>query len=344
MSYFSSHPLRLVEFNVENLFVLLEKLPGSEAVDFSAISEKDWQKLTSSVRKNKPIEHVRAIARAVLDIDPDILMLCEVGGRESLENFNRYFLDGKYAAHLIEGNSDRGIDLGYLVKRDLPFTYDLISHRHREIDFLYEHERLSQETGYGHLRSARKASHRFSRDVLEFRIYEDANQPPVLIALMVHLKSQLDRDRIDPGGRDRRKAELDKLVTIYEEISGEHQGQVPIVLAGDFNGVAALPEPSPEFESIYTKTNLKDCLEIAGVPTDERFTFQQFNRGRPGLFRQLDYVFVPPSLVPRVSKEESWVYRYKDPKGQTQLLPRNLNEKRLLPSDHYPVILTLMGR
>jgi hypothetical protein len=27
--------------------------------------------------------------------------------------------------------------------------------------------------------------------------------------------------------------------------------------------------------------------------------------------------------------------------GMTMLIPRNLNEKKLLPSDHYPVVLTL---
>ena len=340
MSYFERHRLRIVEFNVENLFLLLDHFEPSRSPAFSSITEKEWQRLSSSTTPNKPIEQVRQLARAVLEMDPDILMLCEVGGRESLQNFSRHFLGDKYAAHLIEGNSDRGIDIGYLVKRSLPFTYDLLSHKHRSIDFLYPHEKLSQESGYAHLRSARKESHRFSRDVLELRVYEESERP-VLILLLVHLKSQLDRTRIDPGGRDRRRAELEKLVKIYNEIDAEFEGQSPILLAGDFNGRAALPNPDAEFAALYKDTQLQDVLEAAGVAGDERFTHMQIARNRTSLNRQIDYIFIPPELAKRVNKDESWVYRFRDELGMTMLIPRNLNEKRLLPSDHYPVILTL---
>jgi endonuclease/exonuclease/phosphatase family metal-dependent hydrolase len=328
-----------MEFNVENLFLYLDYFEGQ---DLSTLSEKDWQKLSTSTVGNKPLEHVRAIARAVLDVDPDILMLCEVGGVESLANFSRLFLNDAYAVHLIEGNSDRGIDLGYLVRKSLPFKYDLFSHKHRAIDFLYPHEIQSQETGYGNLRSARLSSHKFSRDVLELRIHEDGDVP-VCVILLVHLKSQLDRTRIDPGGRDRRRAELEKLVTIYDELDREFAGRVPIVLTGDFNGRAAEPSPDSEFEGLYRRSPLKDVLEVAGVSVDERFTHMQLsaNRNRVGSNKQLDYIFIPPALFPRVSKTETWVYRFKDVSGRTMLVPRNLNEKRLLASDHYPVVVTL---
>ncbi len=339
MSFFSSQKLRFVEFNVENLFLYLDHFNGQ---DLATINERDWQSLTSSIVGNKRIEHVRALARTVLDIDPDILMLCEVGGVESLANFSRLFLHDRYAPHLIEGNSDRGIDLGYLVKKSLPFKYDLLSHKHRALDFLYPHEIQSQETGYGNLRSARLSSHKFSRDVLELRMYEDGQDEPVCIVLLVHLKSQLDRTRIDPGGRDRRRAELEKLVTIYNEINDEFGGRVPILLSGDFNGRAGRP-PEPEFEALYQRSKLEDVLEVAGVAKDDRYTHMQLSmsRNRVGHNKQLDYIFIPPQLHARVNKEESWVYRYKDDYGMTMLVPRNLNEKRLLASDHYPVILTL---
>jgi endonuclease/exonuclease/phosphatase family metal-dependent hydrolase len=340
MSYFERHRLRIVEFNVENLFVLLDHYEPEHSPTFDVITEQMWQRLTASTTPNKPIEQVRRIARAVLEMDPDILMLCEVGGRESLQNFSRHFLNDRYSAHLIEGNSDRGIDIGYLVKRSLPFTYDLLSHKHRSIDFLYPHEKMSKDAGYTHLRSGRITSHRFSRDVLELRVYEGGERP-ILILLLVHLKSQLDRGRIDPGGRDRRRAELEKLVKIYNEIDVEFEGQSPIVLAGDFNGRASRPNTDTEFEALYRETQLRDVLEVAEVPDDERFTHMQIHRNRTSLDRQLDYVFLPPELASRVNREESWVYRFRDELGLTMMIPRNLNEKRLLPSDHYPVIVTL---
>ena len=337
MSYFRRNRLRIVMFNVENLFIFLDHHKGQ---DVTRVTEKEWQQLSSSTTPNKPLKQVTELARAVREMNPDILMLCEVGGIESLSNFSRLFLEDKYAPYLLEGNSDRGIDIGYLVRRSLPFTYDLISHKHRSIDFLYPHERLSKETGFDHLRSARITSHKFSRDVLELRIFEQPGLP-VAIFLLVHLKSQLDRSRIDPQGRDRRKAELEKLIHIYNEIHEEFEGKVPIFLGGDFNGKAGRPEPDMEFEAVYRETQLRDCLEWADVPEEERFTYMQMYSNRPSFNRQLDYLFVPPEISARVNKHDTWVFRFKDEFGMTMILPRNLNEKKLLPSDHYPVILTL---
>ena len=338
MSYFSQNRIRIVEFNVENLFVLLDHFQGE---DLQSISEQNWQKLSASIIPNKPIKSVRAIASAILELNPDILMLCEVGGIESLTGFAKHFLFDRYASYLLEGNSDRGIDIGYLVKRTCPFTYDLLSHKNRSIDFLYPHERLTRETGYDHLRSAKITSHRFSRDVLELRVYDQDEESPVLIILLVHLKSQLDRNRIDPQGRDRRKAELEKLIKIRNEICNDFGPLTPVLLAGDFNGHASFSNPSAEFEALYRETDLKDCLEWAKVPKDERFTHMQIRDSRVSLNKQLDYIFIPPLLAHRVNHQETWVYRYKDEFGMTQLIPRNLNEKRMLPSDHYPVVVTL---
>jgi endonuclease/exonuclease/phosphatase family metal-dependent hydrolase len=388
MSHFESSRIRFVEFNVENLFILLDHYRPASDPHPSLISEERWRKLSSSTTPNKPIHQVRQLAAAITDLNPDIVMLCEVGGRESLENFSHYFLNNQYSAHLIEGNSNRGIDLGYLVRRTLPYNFDLLSHKHRHIDFLYPHELQSKETGYKHLGSARRTSHKFSRDVLELRAFANEAQnatqndaelvTPEFIVLLVHLKSQLDRERIDPNGRDRRRAELEKLVKIYNEINHEFEGRVPVLMTGDFNGVAARGlvaaaaagisassvdnsvvagaaggdgalSPSgvlttsvdPEFEALYRDSDLEDCLELAGVFRDERMTYMQFYNKRPPINKQLDYIFVPSSLASRVNSSETWVFRYKDDQGLTLLLPRSLNEKRLLPSDHYPVVLTL---
>jgi hypothetical protein len=84
------------------------------------------------------------------DNEADIVMVCEVGGPESLEHFAKHILKGEYVSYSLPSNSDRGIDLGYLVKRNLPFKFNLKSHK----------DRL--------LRS--KIYHYFSRDVLELAI------------------------------------------------------------------------------------------------------------------------------------------------------------------------------
>lgn len=336
MSQFSKNPFRIMQFNVENLFVFMDHYAGE---DLTSLDESAWQRLSTSSVANKPLTQVIDISAAIRDAQPDLVMLCEVGGRESLENFSRFFLNGVYKPFLIEGNSDRGIDLGFLVKADLPFRYDLISHRNRSLDFLYPHERQSELTGYP---VAHAPSHRFSRDVLELRIFEQ-NDEPVLIVLLVHLKSQIDRDNIDPGGRDRRRAELEKLVEICGEVEAHFNHRVPIVLGGDFNGRAARENTDSEFRALHERTSLIDAFDAAQIAPENRFTFLQVSSHRPAIERQLDYIFVSPVLVPRVNARETYAYRFKDHLGQELGTPRNLNAKRLLPSDHYPVILSLNG-
>lgn len=335
---FDDRPWRFVGFNAENLFLYFDEPPGKEV---RLLNEVEWRQLSHSTVENKPLKQALEIARSIEELNPDILMLCEVGGRESLSNFSRYFLRDRYVPHLIEGNSDRGIDLGFLVKRDLPFKYDMISHKNRKLNFLYPHEKQSVESGYTHIRSGRVKGHRFSRDVVELRCFGESDEVPELIVMLVHLKSPLDRDRIDPGGKDRRRAEQEMLVKIYQEARAEFGSEnVPIMVTGDFNGSIYGPQPDEEFDDLR-ETDLRCCLEVAGVPEDERFTWTHVHNRRPNFARQLDYILLSPELVPRVAKEETWVYRFRDETGFYRLIPRNQNEKRLLPSDHYPVVLTL---
>lgn len=331
--------MRLAVFNVENLFVLADE-PGEAKVRaiIDHDSEQEWQSISVSTIPNKPLRQLKGVARAIRKMNPDILMLCEVGGAESLRNFSKYFLNGEYVPYLIEGNSDRGIDLGYLVRASLPFKYDLISHKHRSIDFLYPHERQTVLSGYDD-RVKTKESHKFSRDVLEFRIFAEGSLKPSLICLLVHLKSQLDRDRIDPLGRDRRKAELEKLVKIYLEIENENGNAVPIALGGDFNGAPSGKTADPEFVALRSQTSLKEVLEVAGVPEDDRFTHMQIQPwGTKSLNRQFDCLFVNAVLQPGVVSDQTQVFRFTDEFGMKVDVPRSLAEKRLLPSDHYPVV------
>lgn len=344
MGLFENRGWRFVSFNAENFFVYLDETPLK---DPRTMTEIEWARLSRSTVDNKQLSKIRDIARTFDDLDPDIVMLSEVGGRESLANFSRYFLQDRYATHLVEGNSDRGIDLGFLVKRTLPLSYDLISHKNRKLDFLYPHEKLSKETGYTHLRSGRVTGHRFSRDVIELRCFAEnavdmpgASTPkPEFVLMQVHLKSPLDKDRIDPGGRDRRKAELEMLVTIYHEVRTEFP-DVPVFVSGDFNGTIFGPFEEPEFAAMRA-SDLKCCLELAMIPHEERFTWMYLNNRRPGLNRQLDYILLPERLRERVDLGNTWVYRFRDETGKYRMIPRNQNEKRTLPSDHYPVVLTL---
>lgn len=329
--------LKFCLINAENLFLLFDQRP---LVAMEDLSEKQWQKLSTSVYDNKPLHKTLALAKALKEIDADIFMLCEVGGQESLKNFNEYFLNDAYSCCLIEGNSDRNIDVAFLVRKGLPFYFDLLSNKNRPIQFLYPHERQSLQEGYP-LKAGLTQSHKFSRDVAELHLFTQDKEKPFLILLLTHLKSRLDPERIDPNGFERRRAELRTLVEIYQELEVRRPG-VPVLVAGDMNGFAGRPGTDEEFRWLYEHTDLEDVLEVAQLPAAERATFYQVRGGSGGADgRQIDFAFLSARLRPFLKAGSAQVYRYKGPHGLPHDTPQSLDAKLLLPSDHYPLIFEL---
>lgn len=328
--------LKVCFLNAENLFLLFEQKPGAEVLQYS---EGQWQRLSSSIYENKPLHKALELGKALKEIDADLILLCEVGGRESLENFNELFLNHQYSVALIEGNSDRHIDVGFLIRKGLPFYFDLLSNKNRAINYLYPHERDSKRTGYP---TKVQMSHKFSRDCAELRLFtKDPNQP-FLIFLLTHLKSRLDPDRIDPGGFERRQAELRTVVEIYQELQKQFP-QVPIALCGDLNGNASRQQTDEEFKPLYDLTDFEDVLELAQVPPAQRGTFYQVRSGGKSEGRQIDFCLLNQSLSPHLKRESARVYRWKDVYGLEISAPRTLEQKLLLPSDHYPISFSLIN-
>lgn len=261
-------------------------------------------------KDQKPHEKVQWIADTIKNISPDILMLCEVGGRESLDLFSSKYLSDNFLPLLLPGNSDRGIEIGYMVKKSLPFTYKHISHKEKS----------------------------FSRDVSELRIFK--NKKLELIILLVHLKSKWDREGNDPQGFTKRSQEITTLLEIYNALEAQFP-DTPIMISGDFNGVAQKNNCEREFREIYKKTALLDVLEVLNVPDEDRVTYVHFAKdGKPECF-QLDYIFLSVTLQDKIKKEESGIYLYQAPSGEPLGLPKNSFERYALPSDHYPLVLSL---
>ncbi len=61
-------------------------------------------------------------------------MVVEVGGRSSLANFNKHFLNDRYEVRFERSNSERGIDIGYLCAKNSPFAYFLKSHNDEKLE------------------------------------------------------------------------------------------------------------------------------------------------------------------------------------------------------------------
>ncbi len=298
------------------------------------LSEGLWQRLSSSIYSMKPLQKLKDLARAILEINADVLFLCEIGGRESLENFNKYFLNSEYSCYLIEGNSERNIDVGYLVRKKLAWNGDLLTNKNRLIHYIYPHEKQSAETNY----IAPTTGHKLSRDAAELRLFIQDREKPFLILLMTHLKSRLDPDGIDPGGFERRQAELGTLLKIHQELRDQFP-TVPQIVAGDFNGNASRNKTDSEFQQLYQLTELEDVLEIMAVPAEKRSTFFQVKAPHRVDARQLDYCFLTPELKSKLTSAS--VYRYKDGNGWDLEYPEKIEEKQKFPSDHSPLVFEI---
>jgi endonuclease/exonuclease/phosphatase family metal-dependent hydrolase len=154
------------------------------------------------------------------------------------------------------------------------------------------------------------------------------------------LKSRLDPERIDPGGTERRSAELRTCIDIYKELTSLNPN-VPVIFAGDMNGYAGKIKTDVEFLPLYNETDLQDVLEIANLNIEKRSTFYQVKNNSKVEGKQIDYCFLSRHLHDKVMSGSAAVYRYKDEFGFDLEQPRNLEDKLRLPSDHYPLFFTL---
>lgn len=329
--------LKFCLLNAENLFLLFDAPPTAETLK---LNERQWQGQSTSVYENKSLKKCEDIAKALIEINADIIMLCEVGGFESLKNFNHLFMNDTYSPCLIEGNSDRNIDVGFLIRKGLPFYFDVLSNKARPINYLYPHERLSLANGYPVKGGKVTSSHKFSRDVVELRLFTKDKEKPFFITLLTHLKSRLDPERIDPNGFERRQAELLTLLEIYRELE-EKNPQTPIIVAGDFNGNAGKVNTDEEFKEIYATTELKDVFEVAGLTPEQRATFYQVKSSARTEGRQIDFVFLSPITQSLLKPQSAKAFRYRDEFGSERSVPQTMEAKGRIPSDHYPIVFEI---
>lgn len=297
---------------MENLF--LHQKPGQDA------EERKYRPMKSQ-------EKCRSLAEAILDINADVMALSEVGGEESLITFNEKYLEDKYLPSLIQGNSDREIELGFLVRKNTGYTFEHLTHRNSEIPLDYKSDDPMLQGPWF-----------MSRDIAELRLLKDGEEK--LIILNVHLKSRLDVEGLDNESTMRRRAEVELLIDTFHAIDKKFDHKVPIMLMGDFNGHAR-PGGHPEFQRIHDDTDLKDVLEVMNLPKDERASHVYFDRLKTPIHDQLDYLFIPPSLHPKVKIETSGLYFYKDEDGIPYKRPQYPHEGYALPSDHLPIVVDL---
>src|SRR5690606_35277103 len=145
-------------------------------------------------------------------------------------------------------NSDRGIDMGYLVKKSLLSKYTFQFKAHTKVK----------------LNNGKQPS----RGFLQLNIL--SNGEILLTFLLTHLKSKLDLKKVDFEGRSQRAAEVALLTKFYQK----HKAQCPVIISGDFNGIITNDkETEPELLPLITDCDLIDVLDWQDHPPELRATY-----------------------------------------------------------------------
>ncbi len=255
----------------------------------------------------------RMTARVIGDLEADILCVVEAEDRPALDRFNQELLDGQYGhAMLIDGNDQRGIDVGILTTQAIDIT-DMRSN----VD-------VPDPVTDDHL---------FSRDCPEYRCELPSGES--LWVLVNHFKSQ------SGGGVEKRTRQAEGVREIVDRLVAD--GERNIVVLGDLNeGPRGDAEHPESLDSLFAEDGpLVSIYELDGFSEGERpGTFQTCS-----LRNRLDYILVSRPLVDKVRSGGIWRWGlWGNPTTQSRPdwpIYDEITESRHAASDHAAVYLDL---
>jgi endonuclease/exonuclease/phosphatase family metal-dependent hydrolase len=247
---------------------LLTRHPDGR-VEISASGRADWVGWVE-LRKG-PVDELstRHTGQVIRDLSPDVLAVVEVEDRPTLKTFSEVVLPEVEAptyahAMVIDGNDDRGIDVGVLLQDGY------------EIASMLSHVDDTDDSGPI-----------FSRDCPAYAIRGPGGFR--LLLLVNHLKSKgFGSQRANDARRTRQAV---RVAQLYEAARATGEDNVAVV--GDFNDT---PE-SAALEPLLAGTDLQDITASPRFTSDGRpGTFANGTKGN-----KIDYVLLSPSLFAVVS-------------------------------------------
>lgn len=210
--------------------------------------------------------------RVLRDVNADIVAVVEAEHRVALKQFSEYVLNqvgGTAYEHvmLIDGNDDRGIDVGLMTRRGY------------EIGLMRSHIHDIGTDGKSI----------FSRDCPEYCVHTP-NEEKIWV-LPNHYKSKYGGN--DPVSQAKRIAQAERTAQIYNGLISE--GYENIVVLGDLND-------TPESTAILALLNNTDLKDISDHPSFDTGSYPgkgTFGAGRDS--QKIDYLLLSPSLYERVT-------------------------------------------
>jgi endonuclease/exonuclease/phosphatase family metal-dependent hydrolase len=247
---------------------LLTRHPDGR-MEISASGRADWVGWVELRRGPVDELSTRHTGQVIRDLSPDVLGTVEVEDRPTLKTFSEIVLPEVGAptyehAMVIDGNDDRGIDVGVLLKEGY------------EISSMVSHVDDTDDDGAV-----------FSRDCPEYAIRGPGGFR--LLLLINHLKSKGFGSQRANDARRRRQAV--RVAQVYEAARAAGEDNVAVI--GDFNDT---PD-SAALDPLLAHSDLRDITESPQFTSDGRPG--TFGNGTKGT--KIDYLLFSPSLFALVS-------------------------------------------
>lgn len=227
-----------------------------------------WVELTTEPISELATRHTAQVMR---DVGAHVLGVVEAESRELLHMFSASMLKNVgwtpyEEVHLIDGNDERGINVGLLTRDD--------------------HQVITIRT---HVYAKDSSGVVFSRDCAEYHVRTPAG--PEVVVLVNHLKSKGYGAPGDPIGARRRFRQSVRIARIVNRLRDE--GHEHIAVVGDLNDTA----DSEALRPLFQRTGLRDISEHENFDWDHRLgTYRGVNeKGK------IDYVLLTPELFAKAT-------------------------------------------
>jgi endonuclease/exonuclease/phosphatase family metal-dependent hydrolase len=245
--------------------------------------------------KTAPVDEIAVLntGRVIRDVDAHILAVIEAEDRLALKTFDRFVLDRANdelpqgqrkepytSVMLIDGNDDRGIDVGLMTKGGY------------EIGEMRSHVNDVDDTG----------QIIYSRDCPEYAVATPRGER--VWVLPNHFKSKFGGN--DPKSVAKRDAQATRTAEVYQRL--RDSGQNNVVVLGDLNDTPG----SAALQPLLDGTDLRDVSEHPNFEVGE-FNVAQGNNDRGiGTFglgndnQKIDYILLSPAFFDRVTSAGLW--------------------------------------
>lgn len=249
---------------------LLKRPKAPSPPEVVAGGREDWIGWVDLVKVRVNELAMTHIARVISDVDAEIIAVIEAESRTALKHFTEAGVLNSRSRPLyprvmvIDGNDDRGIDVGLMTKKPFPIV-NIVSH----VDDADS--------------SGRQI---FGRDCAEYTVQVNPDQRITL--LVNHFKSKGYGNPADNNSTRRRQAA--RVAALYDQL--RRAGQPNVVVLGDLNDT---PDSTP-LRPLLVGTDLKDITTHPAFTSDGRpGTYANGAKGQ-----KIDYVLLSPALYARV--------------------------------------------